>query len=508
MIHTPDGYAFRLKYDDGLMWIPLRLPTEHEIEKLVHVDMSSQMYWNPSDEKEQHDDWSPISEHPETQELNDFFGEHEGVFIGDSINCNASHTQHSVVDYETLRPYLGWKPVDVVKNTLKVTTRLAKINERLPQRRHFKSRFPALNVRRLDEIFATDTLFASCKAHDGSKCAQLFVGKSSYLTQCWGMKTDGEFPATLMDFIRTFGAMKGLMSYNAKSVVSKTVNDILRQYCIIDMTSEPMTQWQNPAERRIKEVKNLTRSLMDRTGTPAYLWLLALKYACYILNRIAHKTLDGKTPMEIAGGVTPDISSLLVFVWYEPVLYHVHEMSFPKSKEKSGYFVGIAENVGDALTFLIMTNDTGNIISRSVVRSKCKESPNLRVEHDPNLDDDVGSFEFVGDTDNPVELMTTDTNTLPTVDPISVIEDTFLVGPKIDLQKNENCYESCEDDDDDITKHLKTYSEDVKDDLVTYSNTLDSLKGHLQETRCDDWMPKKVIDHKRLNGKWKVLMKW
>ena len=60
------------------------------------------------------------------------------VLIGDSINCNSSHTKHTVVDYESLRPYLGWKPVEVVKNTMKVTTRLAKINDRLPQRRHFK----------------------------------------------------------------------------------------------------------------------------------------------------------------------------------------------------------------------------------------------------------------------------------------------------------------------------------------------------------------------------------
>ena len=40
------------------------------------------------------------------------------------------------------------------------------------------------------------------------------------------METDGEFPETLMDFIRNFGAMKRLMSENEKAVVSKTVNDI------------------------------------------------------------------------------------------------------------------------------------------------------------------------------------------------------------------------------------------------------------------------------------------
>ena len=175
-------------------------------------------------------------------------------------------------------------------------------------------------------------------------------------------------------------------------------------------------------------------------------------------------------------------------------------MSFPKSKEKSGYFVGIAQNVGDALIFLIMKNDTGNVISRSVVRYKCEDSPNIRVECDTNVDD-VENFEFIGDKDDPIELMTTDTDSLPTVDQIALIEDAFLVGPKNEIPKNERNYESCEEDDVDNTKHLRTYSDDVKDELLTYSNTLDYLKGHLQETRNDDLIPKKEIDHKRVNGK-------
>ena len=119
----------------------------------------------------------------------------------------------------------------------------------------------------------------------------------------------------------------------------------------------------------------------------------------------------------------------------------------------------------------------------------------------------MDNFEFIGD-DGPIELMTTDTNTLPTVDPIDLIEDSFVVSLNNELPKNENNYESCEEDDSNINKHLRTYNDDVKDQLLTYSNTLDSLKGHCQETQNDEWMPKKAIDHKRVNGKWNVLMKW
>ena len=110
----------------------------------------------------------------------------------------------------------------------------------------------------------TDTAYASCKAHDGSKCSQLYVGKSSALTKCMGMKTDGDFDKTLMDFIRKYGAMSGLMSDNAKALISEKVGDILRQYCISNISSEPLTQWQNLAERRIQDVKNLTRVFQQK----------------------------------------------------------------------------------------------------------------------------------------------------------------------------------------------------------------------------------------------------
>jgi hypothetical protein len=47
----------------------------------------------------------------------------------------------------------------------------------------------------------------------------------------------------------------------------------------------------------------------------------------------------------------------------------------------------VAHNVGDALTYKILTDDTQTIIYRSVVTSwNDKEGTNLRVPHDPNMD--------------------------------------------------------------------------------------------------------------------------
>ena len=107
---------------------------------------------------------------------------------------------------------------------------------------------------------------------------------------------------------------------------------------------------QNPAERRIQDVKNLANIIMDRTATPAELWYLAVEYAAYLLNHLANEMLDWKTPIEVATGETPDILNLLQFHWYEQVFYHDPKASYPSPKEKLGRFVGIAEHIGDTLT--------------------------------------------------------------------------------------------------------------------------------------------------------------
>eukprot|EP00957_Ditylum_brightwellii_P142788 10879743-Ditylum_brightwellii.AAC.1 len=78
-------------------------------------------------------------------------------------------------------------------------------------------------------------------------------------------------PGTLMDFIRKWGAMKGLFSNNSKAQTSMAVKDILHQYNMDVMQSEPHQQNQNPAKRPIQAVKAMKNVMMDRTGAPAYL---------------------------------------------------------------------------------------------------------------------------------------------------------------------------------------------------------------------------------------------
>ena len=105
--------------------------------------------------------------------------------------------------YEKCCRFFGWIPAATIKDTFKCTTRWARYTGTYPLRKHFKSRFPALNVHRRNEPVATDTIFSDTPAVDnGSTCAQIFVGTKSLVTDAYGIKTDGKFVATSEDNIQ------------------------------------------------------------------------------------------------------------------------------------------------------------------------------------------------------------------------------------------------------------------------------------------------------------------
>ena len=124
-------------------------------------------------------------------------------------------------------------------------------------------------------------------------------------------------------------------------------------------------------------IKATTNVVLDRTGAPAYTWLLALTYVCYILNHIAVESLGWQTPLQILTGSSTDISAILRFQFWEPVYYATDlaldsatKPPFPSTTaEGLGRFVGFSENVGDIMTYKILTDDTKKIIHRSYVRS-------------------------------------------------------------------------------------------------------------------------------------------
>ena len=76
--------------------------------------------------------------------------------------------------------------------------------------------------------------------------------------------------------------------------------------------------------------------IMDRTGCPDSLWVMCSLYVVYLLNHLANPALNWRTPLEACYGITPDISPLLLFTFFQRIYYLDSEIPFPNSKKNWG----------------------------------------------------------------------------------------------------------------------------------------------------------------------------
>jgi len=96
-------------------------------------------------------------------------------------------------------------------------------------------------------------------------------------------------------------------------------------------------------------------------------WLLALNHVhTVMMNLTAECSLGWRPPMEVATGITQDISTLLHFMFWDIVCCARHANKQPgsqKGQEMRGRFVGFPFDVGHALTFLVLTDNTRKVIN-------------------------------------------------------------------------------------------------------------------------------------------------
>ena len=290
---------------------------------------------------------------------------------------------HKNLDPSEIQPYLGYAPLKVIRKTLDVTTQNAKMILRTPLRRHIKSRLGFMQAKRLDETVSTDPMFANCKSlGSGYTGAQVFYGLKSTQIDVYGFHRKGEFPHIYRDFIREQGAPSALRRDNAKEEHSAAVDEIHRELLIKDQFCEPYHPQQNTVESRaIKYLKDHVHVLLDRTGAPDNAWFHAAQYLAGVHSVLSNPNLpDQMTPRQRRTGVTPDISPWLQFTFWQPILYLDNENSWPSTRERVGRWLGVAENIGDFLTYWIFDDQSRRVLARSVVRPFNR---NRRVKWDP-----------------------------------------------------------------------------------------------------------------------------
>ena len=150
--------------------------------------------------------------------------------------------------------------------------------------------------------------------------------------------------------------MTKLISDYAKVEISNKVKDILRMYHGSSWHPEPYHQNQNPAEGRYCTLKSWTNTIMNRTGVPADCLFLCMIHASYIINHLSCEALDGNVPLGMLYGVSPGISILLLYTFYQPVFYANHNQSYPLLVKK-GLHVGL-----DLESMLVMHSPTNSLM--------------------------------------------------------------------------------------------------------------------------------------------------
>jgi hypothetical protein len=184
---TLEGYKIPLSIRRGLPYMDMHPPSVHELDTLPQVVLKSDDNWDPTiadNEIEPDNVWYNTLDtdaSPGTRAYGDIkfdqlgYYQHNVLSLSrsplisqDTLNdvlkyvptmesfhnavtypydVNASRTTTDTpIEYDKLRCFFGWIPTATIKHTSDCTTRWARYSGHYPLRKHFKLRFPSLNV--------------------------------------------------------------------------------------------------------------------------------------------------------------------------------------------------------------------------------------------------------------------------------------------------------------------------------------------------------------------------
>ena len=185
---------------------------------------------------------------------------------------------------------------------------------------------------------------------------------------------------------------------------------------------------------------------------------------------------------------------MFVCSFFEPVYYDPHYDGFPSSSnEELGNWVGIADNVGDALTFKILTPSC-KVIFRSVIRSALDPSTrHKRLAPLGGETNSVGDKIFIrSNFDTNQADCPSIANRMATIKPDSLLGRTFLMETDENGQRfRARVVKAIIDKENELKndpKYIKFLCEvdgDTADEIISYNQVLDYLEKENMEIDND-----------------------
>ena len=281
-----------------------------------------------------------------------------------STKTFVSKDRHPVVSAESIseRWFIG---IDNAAQTYKVTTQKGVRSAILPLSRRYRAD-RHFNRPTLKGKWYTDYMFGRTKSLDGNIGAQVFANREYF---CTAYPTDSKkfCGKALQTFCKEFGAPEKLTFDGAKEQVKSGTDFMkaIREYEIIPHVIEPDRHNQNKVEGVIREIRKKWYRVMLKKKTPRRLWDYGLRWVCEIMQRTASwsGSLEGRTPLEMVTGETPDISEYLDFGFYDWCWYHENA---GLGEIKLGRWLGVSHRVGSAMSYWVLTS-TCQVVSRVLV---------------------------------------------------------------------------------------------------------------------------------------------
>jgi hypothetical protein len=400
---STEGHEFTMPLNSKgtILGVITRTPTDRELQECQHVILSSEHDWDPQNvrfpkasrtvEEEvsrtigavrtQGGDYDVAeSNNDEEIKLFDIGGLSQRLIA--SIKTTRQTSQVEVQDVPQLKTFQSkgrhssvspeslmerWQcGLEAATETLKRTTQRLARSAVMPLARRYRAD-RVFQTKRLDGMWASDTMDGRVKSLDGNRYGQVF-SNGAYFAEIYPMASKKDAGQALKTFVLELGVPAELTIDGSmeQTKPGTEFSKCCRRNDIKVTRTEPERPNQNPAEGVIREVRRRWFRTMIRKRVPRKLWDYGVRWTTQIMQRTSTQAggLRGCCPLEAVTGETVDISEYLDFGFYDHVSY---KENAGLGVTAIGRWLGVSHRVGGLMSYWVLTQ-TGSVISRTTVQ--------------------------------------------------------------------------------------------------------------------------------------------
>lgn len=500
--HIETDIMIPLQAQGTIIYVNSRVPTDHELQTCRHIECTSPSQWNPhtvklasinsSIEQTSYYNVNLDQAYALASQLNIIDTDTFYLSYISSVYCSNAFAKEtkaqiviSAVDVPPVKNFISKKRhtditaadlsnrwhigVKQAQDTLDTTTQRFSRSALQPLSRRYRN--DRMFYRRyLNHHFAADLYMARTKSLHGNTSAYIFAHKCGF-AQAYPQVDKTKSADSLRQFTTDFGIPRKLTVDGALEQIGIHTEFIrrVRTYDINLHISSPHRPQENPAEGVIREVRKKWFRLMSATNMPKRLWDYGVQWVCEIMQRTTNTSYhsNGRTPLEMITGDTPDISEYLDFGIYDWVLY---KDNAGMGETKLGRMLGISHRIGPMMSYFILPisckiiscttvqrltlldQQTELYINRcnhfdETVKERLRDNNNIIVLGETDQPFDWDKYDFSGDEDFLSEYgkdLVLNDSTIPEADdqpqPIEPTPDSFdpYVNMEISLPRGED----------------------------------------------------------------------